>query len=233
MATPAQVIANRTNAQLSTGPKTQSGKTAAAQNSVSHGLSATRFAVLPHEDPDEYAALLQALTEEFEPDSTIEDFLVEELARAQWKLRRVQMLENEILAGSGASASSSDLARRFSEDCSENQVLAKLNRYEQAARRALYKALEKLMDLQKQQEISRHRQARTHAREMEALVSQIIAAPLPRSRESLAATQNFKTDPMPKHLQQEMEAHQRRDPLFDPVADRSQMSKELRKYFGV
>jgi hypothetical protein len=37
--------------------------------------------------------------------------------------------------------------------------------------------------------------------------------------------------PMPFHLQKELDNHRRRDPLFDPRMDRSQMSKELQKYF--
>jgi hypothetical protein len=37
---------------------------------------------------------------------------------------------------------------------------------------------------------------------------------------------------MPLHLEREMMAHRRRDPLFDPRMDASQMSKELRKWFA-
>jgi hypothetical protein len=36
---------------------------------------------------------------------------------------------------------------------------------------------------------------------------------------------------MPTHLERELAAHRRRDPLFDPRMDASQMSKELRKWF--
>jgi hypothetical protein len=37
---------------------------------------------------------------------------------------------------------------------------------------------------------------------------------------------------MPPHLERELQAHKRRDPLFDPKRDASQMSKELRKWFA-
>ena len=37
---------------------------------------------------------------------------------------------------------------------------------------------------------------------------------------------------MPIHLQRELDAHKRRDPLFDSLRDRSQLSKELQKFFA-
>jgi hypothetical protein len=40
------------------------------------------------------------------------------------------------------------------------------------------------------------------------------------------------TKPMPAHLKRELDNHRRRDPLFDPQLDRSQMSKELQKFFA-
>jgi hypothetical protein len=36
---------------------------------------------------------------------------------------------------------------------------------------------------------------------------------------------------MPQSLRTEWDRHKRRDPLFDPHFDRSQMSKDLRKWF--
>jgi hypothetical protein len=37
--------------------------------------------------------------------------------------------------------------------------------------------------------------------------------------------------PMPEHLRRELEAHKRRDALFGPKNDASQMSKVLRHWF--
>jgi hypothetical protein len=48
MSTAAQIHANRTNAQLSTGPKTE-GKAAVAQNNFRRGLP-SHFSVLPSEN---------------------------------------------------------------------------------------------------------------------------------------------------------------------------------------
>ena len=49
MASSAQILANQKNAMLSTGPKTPEGKSAAARNSIRHGLSGA-FRVLANED---------------------------------------------------------------------------------------------------------------------------------------------------------------------------------------
>jgi len=49
MASAAQVLANQANAQLSTGPVTEAGKSIAAQNSRKHGFTA-RTLVVPDED---------------------------------------------------------------------------------------------------------------------------------------------------------------------------------------
>jgi hypothetical protein len=40
MATQAQILANRRNAQKSTGPRTEKGKAVVSQNAVKHGLLA-------------------------------------------------------------------------------------------------------------------------------------------------------------------------------------------------
>ena len=97
MATPAQVAANCANAQRSTGPRTEDGKITVSRNSLSHGLSAKQFAVLPHEDPAEYQALLDALFADHNHKGATQIVLVEEMAHAQWKLRRIASMEAELL----------------------------------------------------------------------------------------------------------------------------------------
>ena len=49
MASPAQMAANRANAQKSTGPRTLEGKQRASMSALKHGLAA-QTVVLPHED---------------------------------------------------------------------------------------------------------------------------------------------------------------------------------------
>jgi hypothetical protein len=53
MASAAQVLANRSNAQKSTGPRTPEGKAVVSQNAVKHGLLA-REVVIKGEDSGEF-----------------------------------------------------------------------------------------------------------------------------------------------------------------------------------
>jgi hypothetical protein len=101
MATPAQVLANKANAQLSTGPRTPEGRARSAANSTSHGLSAA-FRVLPHEDQEDFDELVEDLVKEHEPSSCHQVYLVEQIAKTWWTVARAQRLETralEYLAG--------------------------------------------------------------------------------------------------------------------------------------
>ena len=84
--------ANRRNAQHSTGPKTPEGKAASAQNAATHGLSSS-FTVLPHEDHDAYAQLLETLQKEHAPATDHEKFLVTQMAESRFRLDRTNRFE--------------------------------------------------------------------------------------------------------------------------------------------
>ena len=52
MPTPAQLAANRRNAQRSTGPKTPAGKARSARNALRHGLPSPEVVVAPDDGPE-------------------------------------------------------------------------------------------------------------------------------------------------------------------------------------
>ena len=56
MASPAQILANRQNSNLSSGPKTREGKEASSRNATRHGLTGKQI-VIAGEDPAEYENL--------------------------------------------------------------------------------------------------------------------------------------------------------------------------------
>jgi hypothetical protein len=231
MATLAQALANKTNAQLSTGPKTEAGKAAVSQNATSHGLSSTRFFFLPHENPEEFAALLVALEEEHEPQTPTEKFLVTEMARAQWKLTRIEHMEAAVLAGIVAAGPQDPWAAFATElQNKPNNALAQLDRYAASARRNWHKALDTLIKYRDAVATDELIYSRVRANHAEAEVNEMIAEPLP-CVPSPAPQPEYHSKPMPADLACELERHMRRDPLFDPKNDSSQMSRRLRKWF--
>jgi hypothetical protein len=89
MATQAQILANRANAQSSTGPRSDKGKAASAMNGLRHGFR-SQSVLLPSEDPAEYQALLDELTGHFDPEDLTEQRYVREMVDAEWRLRRTR-----------------------------------------------------------------------------------------------------------------------------------------------
>lgn len=84
--------ASRHNGALSRGPKTPAGKADSSRNAVVHGIL-SRELILPSESADEYQALLGSLLLEMRPVGTLEQALVERIAVALWRQRRLVRAE--------------------------------------------------------------------------------------------------------------------------------------------
>src|SRR4051794_21386960 len=80
------------------GPKTPEGKARSASNALRHGLRARSFALLPEEDPAEWAQHLSDLRAGYGPVDAAEEKLVTALAVAMWKEIRADKQEAEVLA---------------------------------------------------------------------------------------------------------------------------------------
>ena len=91
--------ANRANAKLSTGPRTEPGKQRSSLNALRHGLTA-QTAVLPTEDPEAYQRHIQQFLDEYAPATPTETQLVHEIANTAWRLNRIPLLEAELLSQS-------------------------------------------------------------------------------------------------------------------------------------
>jgi hypothetical protein len=148
MATAAQILANRDNAQRSTGPKTQEGKQTASRNATRHGLTGTQI-VMPGEDASAYEELRQGLHQSYRPAGEAELILVDQIAANAWRLMRAQRVETAFLAKltEGAKDPDAALAEAFLEKPKE---LARMHRYVAAAQNAYYKAITQLTKLQKE-----------------------------------------------------------------------------------
>ncbi len=96
MATPSQIQANRRNALKSTGPTSPAGKARSSQNALRHGFASKQI-VLNTEDEAAFQALHAEFLDEYQPSSPTERMLVDEVAVAAWRLRRMQSLETVLL----------------------------------------------------------------------------------------------------------------------------------------
>jgi hypothetical protein len=96
MASPARIVANQNNAQLSTGPRTEAGKARVSRNAATHGLTSKKF-VLASEDQAAFEQLREGILESWRPVSEQEHQLAELLAQAQWRLSRLRTTETAFL----------------------------------------------------------------------------------------------------------------------------------------
>src|SRR5687768_11124075 len=92
----ARAAINRENAQASTGPRTATGKERSSRNALGHGLT-SKTVVLPHENAEEYEAMHRGLLEAHKPANSNEKVLVEQIAKAYWRLQRCYGIERAFL----------------------------------------------------------------------------------------------------------------------------------------
>jgi len=97
MTSAAQVLANRSNARKSTGPRTPEGKATAARNAVKHGLLAEQV-VIKGEDPAEFECYRDGMLEELAPVGAVEEMLAERAVSLSWRLRRAERLQSAVFA---------------------------------------------------------------------------------------------------------------------------------------
>src|SRR6185312_6133694 len=92
MATTAQILANRQNAEKSSGPVTATGKIHVSQNATKFGLFSVSNFVRP-EEQDIFHEFESGYLLELAPDSSLEQTLGREIIHAAWRLRRCANLE--------------------------------------------------------------------------------------------------------------------------------------------
>jgi hypothetical protein len=71
-------------------------KLAPGSNAVTHGLTSKQI-VVAAEKPEEFDAFREALFADFEPSGIFQCELVDEIVRFQWRLRRIPVLEADLL----------------------------------------------------------------------------------------------------------------------------------------
>src|ERR1700690_1593615 len=147
----------RINGAKSRGPITEEGRARSSRNSLRHGFTA-KAVVLAAESRDEYQALLDSFLDRFQPADAVEQELVETMAAARWRLRRLALIESTILdnhikkwtkfVNLELTDPSSDDRLAFSfKTLAEGPTLNVLVRYEAGLTRTFDRALKQLTQL--------------------------------------------------------------------------------------
>jgi hypothetical protein len=149
----------RANGAKSRGPATPEGRAKSSRNSLRHGLSATSV-LLPAESHEQFQLLLDAHIQQFQPANDLEMELVEAMAVARWRLRRICAIETSLLANE-LTRRAEDIDEEFTEMTGQDrlawifqrladggQTLALLARYEGNLNRAFDRAFKQLNTLQ-------------------------------------------------------------------------------------
>jgi hypothetical protein len=180
MSSAAQVLANRQNGALSTGPKSAAGKEVSSRNATRHGLSGI-FTPLLHENTEEFEQIAARVRAEFSPEGENEIFLTGQMIQARCRMHRIQRLEDQtyeqILTEPGADADPD--ARILAAMGQSGNILDKLERYRAAAERSYYRALRELQS-------SRKHTQKADATALDNYIKKVIYAPLPDEVESKA-----------------------------------------------
>jgi hypothetical protein len=165
MASEAQILANRRNAEKSTGPRTEEGKAASSLNAVKHGLSA-RQDVISTEDHGEFDLHREQMLDELGAVGPVETMLAERIVSLSWRLKRAERMQNEALDcllledGSGSAGESGELGsfvqtadsgdggpalgRVVVKDFAKERVLERLMMYERRIEMSLFRTMNEL-----------------------------------------------------------------------------------------
>src|SRR5579883_1522533 len=133
MATTAQILANRQNAELAHGPVTVAGKARISQNATKFGLFSVANFVRP-EEQDIFKEFESGYLSELSPVTSLENTLAREIIHAAWRLRRCADLEI---------APPQDLT-----DEELDRLQLSIDRARSAAQRTLHRSLKELRNLQ-------------------------------------------------------------------------------------
>jgi hypothetical protein len=186
MATEKQILANRRNAQLSTGPRTESGKSVCRLNALRHGLTG-QIDVRTPEEQQAHDEFCSGIVGSLAPDAGLERQLAQSIAEDHWRLNRARSLENNIFAitatfqDSGGETGSEDLdaalayARTYIADPGRLNLLSL---YERRIHGNMTRTLQQLRELQAERRRAEEKAGAVHARvlEEECLLVQLADA---------------------------------------------------------
>lgn len=154
MVSDAQQQANIQNSKLG-GVKTVEGKAISKLNPLKHGLL-SKEVLLKGEDKQSYSELSQSLIESLQPIGAIEEILADRIVANIWRLRRVLEVERTTMEWQKVHEIRSmhfdekqdQIERNAIREMLINDDIEKLQRYETAIERGIYKAMHELQRIQ-------------------------------------------------------------------------------------
>jgi hypothetical protein len=119
MSTEAKIIANRRNAQKSTGPRTQKGKAIVSNNAVKHGLLAHQT-IISSEKQADFRKERDRILSDLVPESPMESMLAERIVILSWRLQRINHIQNQTIDALNARNTSSPISKLTQSLCFKN-----------------------------------------------------------------------------------------------------------------
>jgi hypothetical protein len=185
-----QLAANRANAQKSTGPTSDTGKSVSKYNSLRSGLNSF-LVCLPSEDKEMYEEIRAEYHAHFQPDNIVVRGMVDDLAATRWRILRIIRAENALVREQMARMRAhnektydqlsieveSAIAIKALAD--ESKVSERMDRYEARLQRNFARVFKQLTELQRDNPPSRDRRENEN-RQIEPIpINEHRAAPEP------------------------------------------------------
>jgi len=156
--TAAQTIANRANAALSTGPRTEQGKANSAQNAVTHGATSRRL-LFGQETQARFDAFRDSVFDHHQPCGEYEILLTDKVAITAWRHHRLLHIESEYYSRVTGHTleeeveSDADALAPFFLDEETERFMRTIPRYVSGAAREWKQAMSALETIQKERKV--------------------------------------------------------------------------------
>jgi hypothetical protein len=235
MPTQKQIAANRSNAQLSTGPRTEQGKAISRMNALKTGIDAVNEAA-SGESPAVLAALSDEYDHEFQPIGLVERLLVDILIKDDWFLRRYRFLAADLVNHGVAVAYEAKRGAEFGAGFANNtESFNRLHRHIIDTERSFFSHLG---ELERRQALRRQHQpdvdsSVTDSPETENLEIGFVSQPAPNpAGPDPAVIQNATQPATQPAAQTAAQPAARREPATAPVGTRSSVPQPPVPGFG-
>ncbi|MBV9679208.1 MAG: hypothetical protein JO185_22925, partial [Acidobacteriaceae bacterium] len=174
-----RLAANRANAQLSTGPRTEVGKAVSSLNAVKTGLCGRAVLLADEEEAADYREHVERVYAWWKPANVEEHALVQALADTQWRLESIPGLESALYAqarlrGEPVLQHPDPVAQRLllqaQAEIAEAKALKNLRLHERRLQRQYEKDKAELNDMvhKRWERERRQREAEAHRQQQEA-----------------------------------------------------------------